>query len=130
MRYFLNAVRNPLYNQPQKSYTVAATCALKQGNQRDALDFLNRSLRLDPNYVPALIAMAQLRYRQGDLQEARRLVGRYNKLVDPTAESLWLALRIERKLGDPGAERAYAIQLRRRFAGSKEFQEMQKGSFE
>jgi len=39
-------------------------------------------------------------------------------------------LRIERKLGDRGAERTYATELRRRFAGSKEYQQLQKGSFE
>jgi type IV pilus assembly protein PilF len=130
IKYFLAAIRNPLYGLPQKSYTVAASCALKKGNEKDALDFLDRALRLDPTYLPALINLAQLRYRRGELEDARKLVVRYNKLIDPTAESLWLGLRIERKLGDHSAERNYATELRRRFAGSKEYQELQKGSFE
>ncbi len=130
IRHFLAAVRNPLYGQPQKTYALAASCALQKNNQRDALEFLDRSLRLDPNYPPALISLAQLKYRRGELDEARRLVARYNKQVEPTAESLWLAVRIERRLGDRGAEIGYATQLRRRFAGSREYQKMQKGDFE
>ncbi len=130
LRYFLNAVKNPLYAQPQKSYALAAGCAMQKNNQKDALDFYDRSLRLDPTYPPALIGLAQLRYRRGELRDARALVTRYNKAVEPTAESLWLALRIERRLGDRTAEGTYATQLRRRFAGSPEYQQLQKGRFE
>jgi type IV pilus assembly protein PilF len=130
IRYFLLAVRHPLYATPQKSYVMAAVCAQRKNNERDAHDYLERALRLDPNYYPALINLAQLKYRRGELDAARSLTGRYNKLAEPTAESLWLALRIERKLGDSSAVTSYASQLRRRFPGSKEYQELQKGRFE
>jgi len=130
IRYFLMAVRHPLYATPQKSYAMAAVCAMRKNNERDAYDYLDRALRLDSNYYPALISFAQLKYRRGELDGARTLVGRYNKLAEPTAESLWLALRIERKLGDSSSVTSYANQLRRRFPGSKEYQELQKGRFE
>ena len=109
---------------------MAAVCAMRKNNERDAYDYLDRALRLDPNYYPALINFAQLKYRRGELDGARNLVGRYNKVTEPTAESLWLALRIERKLGDSSSVTSYANQLRRRFPGSKEYQELQKGRFE
>jgi type IV pilus assembly protein PilF len=130
IRYFLLAVRYPLYTTPQKSYTMAATCALRKGNEKDAYEYLERALRLDPNYYPALINLAQLKYSRGELDSARNLVGRYNKIAEPTPESLWLAVRIERKLGDSAATTSYANQLRRRFPGSKEYQDLQKGRFD
>ena len=130
LRYFLLAVRYPLYTTPQKSYTMAATCAQRVGNEKDAYEYLERALKLDPNYYPALINLAQLKYRRGELDAARTLVGRYNKLAEPTSESLWLAVRIERKLGDSASSTSYANQLRRRFPGSKEYQDLQKGRFE
>jgi len=130
IRYFLLAVRYPLYATPQKSYTMAATCASRKGNDKDAGEYLERALKLDPTYTPALINLAQLKYRRGELDGARNLVGRYNKLVEPTSESLWLALRIERRLGDSAASSSYANQLRRRFPGSKEYQDLQKGRFD
>jgi len=130
VRYFLNAVKNPLYALPQKTYAVAASCVLKKNNEKEALDFYDRSLRLDPKYAPALIGLAQLRYRRGELRDARSLVARYNKAAEPTAESLWLALRIERRLGNHDAEAGYAAQLHRRFSGSPEYQSFLKGRYE
>ena len=41
-RYFLAAVRNPLYSQPQKSYAAAGACAIKANNERDATQYLER----------------------------------------------------------------------------------------
>jgi type IV pilus assembly protein PilF len=130
IRYFLLAVRYPLYATPQKSYTMAATCALRKNNEKDAYEYLERALKLDPSYYPALINLAQLKYRRGELDGARVLVVRYNKVAGPTSESLWLGVRIERKLGDSSASTSYANQLRRRFPGSKEYQDLQKGRFD
>lgn len=130
IRFFLAAVRNPLYATPAKSYSLAGVCAARKNNDKDGVEFLERALRLDPAYLPAMINLAQLRYRRGEMEAARALVAGFNKLVEPTAESLWLATRIERRLGDKNAETNYANQLRRRFAGSREFQELQKGNYE
>lgn len=130
LKFFLVAVKNALYATPQKSYAIAGSCALRKNMDRDALDYFERALRLDPGYPPALVNLAQLRYRRGELAEARELIGRFNKLLDGTAESLWLALRIERKLGDKSAENHYATQLRRQFAGSREYQDLIKGRYE
>jgi type IV pilus assembly protein PilF len=48
----------------------------------------------------------------------------------PTAEALWLGLRIERKLGNRVAEGGFASQLRSRYPSSAEYQEFLKGNFE
>jgi type IV pilus assembly protein PilF len=74
--------------------------------------------------------MAQLRYRGGRYDDAKAYVNRFNKVTEPSAESLWLALRIERKLGDRGAETSFGAQLRRSFSGSREYQDFLKGNFE
>jgi len=129
-RYFLTAIKNPLYSTPFKSYTLAGVCALRKNRDKEALDYFDRALRLDRDYLPALINMARLRYRRGELAEARDVIGRYNKLVEATPESLWLALRIERRLGDKNAESGLASQLRRRFPGTREYQDLQRGQFE
>jgi type IV pilus assembly protein PilF len=57
-------------------------------------------------------------------------VARHNKLVTPSAESLWLALRIERRLGEQVAEQAFANQLRRRYPASPEYQALQRGKYD
>lgn len=130
IKYFLQAVRNPLYPTPWRSYAAAGVCAMRKDNLKDAEDYFQRALRLDPNEPSALLQMGQIRYRQGNLDEARKYVSRYNRLVEPTAESLWLALRVERKAGERYAEASYASQLRRRFSGSREYQLLQRGEYD
>jgi type IV pilus assembly protein PilF len=128
--YFMRALRNPLYATPARTWTAAGTCALRRGDQREAEGYLQRALGIDPNQPAALLQLAQVRYRQGKLDEARKLVARQAKIVEATAESLWLALRIERRLGQRADELSYANQLRRRFPQSREAQALQRGAYE
>jgi type IV pilus assembly protein PilF len=48
----------------------------------------------------------------------------------PPAEALWLAIRIERRLGNQPAEAAFVSQLRSRYPTSPEYQEFLKGNFQ
>lgn len=129
-RYFMQAIRNPLYTTPWRSYSAAGQCALKKDNLKDAADFFERALKLEPDEPNALIKLAGIQYRNGDFAEARRLVARYGRVVEASAEGLWLGVRIERKLGDKTAESSYANQLRRRFPASQEHQLMQRGEYD
>lgn len=130
IKYFLHAIRNPLYSTPWRSYTAAGVCTLRNKNVKDAEEFFQRALRLEPDEPAALLQLGKIRYEQGNMDEARRLVSRFNKLGSPSAESLWLGLRIERKLGERIAEQSYATQLRRRYPGSAEYQALQRGKFD
>lgn len=131
IKYFLAAIRNPLYPSPWRSYSAAGVCTLRSdAKSKDAEAFFERALRLEPDEPTALLSLGQIRYDQGKVGEARRLVSRYNKLVTPSAESLWLAVRIERKLGERLQEQALANQLRRRYPASQEFQALQRGQYD
>ncbi|MBV8030055.1 MAG: type IV pilus biogenesis/stability protein PilW [Betaproteobacteria bacterium] len=130
IKYFLQAVRNPLYPTPQRSYAAAGQCSLKANNLKDADELLQRALKLDPDDPVSLLQMAKVRYRQGNMDDARKMVTAYNRGATPSAESLWLALRVERKLGERVAEASLANQLRRRFPGSPEYQALQRGDFD
>ena len=75
--------------------------------------------------------MANLQYAKGNLVEARRVLSEALRAMEPpTPQVLWLALRIERKLGNREAESVFAAQLRGRYQESKEYQEFLKGNFE
>ena len=133
IKYFLHAVRNPLYPMPWRSYSAAGVCTLRTdaaAKHKDAEAYFERALRLEPDEPTSLLNLAQIRYRQGNVGDAKKLVARHNKLVTPSSESLWLALRIERKLGERVAEQAFANQLRRRFPESREYQALQRGQYD
>jgi len=130
IRYFLQAIRNPLYPTPWRSYSAAGQCSLRIDKPKDAEEFFLRALRQEPDEPASLLQLGQIRYRQGNLEEARKLVSRHNRLVTPGAESLWLALRIERKLGQRVAERNFATELRRRYPDSGEAQALKRNTFD
>ncbi|MGH8739142.1 MAG: type IV pilus biogenesis/stability protein PilW [Burkholderiales bacterium] len=130
IRYFLRAIANPLYPTPWRSYTAAGVCSMRKQKLGDAEQFFQRALKLQPTEPMALLQMGEIRYREGKLSDARDYVSRFNGVVSPTAESLWLALRVERKLGERLAEAKLASQLRHRFPGSRESQALQRGDYE
>lgn len=130
IKYFLQAIRNPLYATPWRSYSAAGVCALRTDRLKEAEGYFERALRMEPDEPTSLLQLGEIRYRQGRMDEARKLVSRHNKRVAPSAESLWLALRIERRLGQRVAEQSYANQLRRRYPGSPEYQALQRGNFD
>lgn len=128
--YFKRALANPLYPTPARTYAAAGTCALRAGRLEEADQNLHQALRIDPNQPTALLQSAALRYRQGRYDEGRRLVARHAQVAEATSASLWLALRIERRLGQRAAELSYANQLRRRFPDSQEYQSLRRGEYE
>jgi type IV pilus assembly protein PilF len=130
--YFLNAVKNPLYSTPDRAYTNAGGCALKAGDLIGAERYLQQAIRLSKDGgIAARVELASLNYRRGTLDEARRLINEALQGMEPASpEALWLALRIDRKLGNRQSESAFASQLRSRYPGSREYQEFLKGNFE
>ncbi|KAB2927809.1 MAG: type IV pilus biogenesis/stability protein PilW [Dechloromonas sp.] len=130
--YFLNALKSPLYETPDLAYTNAGTCALKSGDQDGAMHYLLKALQMARgNGVEARLQLAKLFYQRGNLEESRAYMNDVLKLVEsPTAEILWLGIRLERKLGNRAAEGGLAAQLRGRHPTSPEYQEFLKGNFE
>lgn len=130
MAYFVTAVRNPLYAAPTKAYTNAGICALRIKDYRAAEDNLTQALRLAPANTQAMYWLGEMTYRLGRYGEARQWVGEVEKLQEPTAELLWLGLRVERKLGNREAEARLAAQLRKRFTNSPENRLLMQGQYE
>ena len=89
-----------------------------------------RAVNADPGNLQAIFNLAALFYRKGNLYEARKYLSDFHAQRDSVAESLWLAVRIEHKLGDKVAEAGFAGQLRRRFAGTPEHQLLMQGKYD
>jgi len=121
--HFMAALKNPLYATPERAYLNAGLCSKKAGNRKDAEEFLQRALQVQPNLQQALLAMAELSFESGDYTAARKYFTGFSGKTDTlTAEQLWLAVRIERKLGNRNAEASYGMQLRKRFPDAHETQ--------
>jgi type IV pilus assembly protein PilF len=64
--------------------------------------------------------MAAISYEDAQYLPARAYLQRYLVVARHTARSLWLGIRIERKLGDVDAVASYALALSNRFPESDE----------
>ena len=130
LEQFAVALRNPLYANPERAMANAGLCAERKGDLALAEANLLKSLKLQPDNPNTILKLAGLHFRQGRLMEAQRLLGRHAELAPPTAESLWLGVRLERKLGDRAQEAAYGLQLRKRFPDSNEARLLLTGQYE
>lgn len=129
VKQFLSALKNPLYSTPEKAYLNAGLCSKKAGEMQDAAEFLHKALLLQPDMPEALLGIAELNFANGDYTAANSSFTRFARSEDVnlTAENLWLAVRIARKVGDKNAEGSYALQLHKRFPDSHENQLMMQG---
>jgi type IV pilus assembly protein PilF len=130
VHYFLRAIQNPLYRKPWRSYSAAGLCLLRVDKIQDAETMAQRALKINPRDARANLLMAEIRYRQGVYDEAQTWLRRFGEVSPPSAASLWLGVRIERRLGQQLNEASLAAQLRKRFPGSPEYQKLQRGEYD
>ena len=70
-------------------------------------------------------------YRRGEYERARFYIQRVNAVPEQSnAQSLWLAARIERRAGNPGATQDLGRKLRERFPESAEALQYEQGRFD
>ncbi len=127
------ALRNPMYQSPIKALINAGACSIKMKNYDAAERYLLDALRYDAN-APAITGpLARVYYERRDYTRAGFFINRLKttaKLDNLSAEVLWLAIRVERKLGDKASEQGLVNQLRRRHPSSPEFAAYQRGAFD
>ncbi|HRD93315.1 MAG TPA: type IV pilus biogenesis/stability protein PilW [Accumulibacter sp.] len=124
------AMKNRLYETPERAYLNAGACYIKLGDLDNAQGLIEHSLRIVPDNPQALLQLADINYQRGNLDLASRQLADLIRKAKPNAEALWLMVRVERKLGDRLAEARYAAQLKRNFPLSPEAHELLKGNFE
>ena len=130
IKYFLSALRNPLYTTPDKSWVNAGICARQAGDLAAADEYFTKALKVRPTQPQALLHLADMAFKRKNYPEAKVLLTRMQRDVEPTAELLWLALRVERHLGDRNAEASLGFQLRKNFPESREARALLAGQYE
>ena len=128
MAQFMEAVKNPLYDTPEKAYLNAGLCEKKSGKVSEAEVYLKKALSIQPKMAEALVGRAELSFAKADYAGAKSYFLRLSQnRADLSAGDLLLAVRVEHKLGDKNAEASYKLQLRKRFPESRESQLISSG---
>ncbi len=127
--YFTKALANPLYLTPARPLHNAGICSRSAGDEKAAERYFLRSFQVDPRNPVAMFNLGELYLKRGDVERARFYSNRLITSYDPTAQTIWLALRVERLARNADAEASLATQLRKRFPTSPEAARLAAGDY-
>lgn len=128
---FNKALAQPQYRDGFRTLMAQGVCQARAGRWVEAERTLSRSYELDPTNPVTAYSLAEVLLRRGELERARFYVRRINSVPDQaSAQSLWLAARIERRIGNIDAMQDLGRQLRDRFAQSPEALLYERGRFD
>jgi type IV pilus assembly protein PilF len=130
IRTFEQALANPMYGDRAKTLMAQGLCHARAGRPAEAERTLARAYELDAGNPITGYNLANLLYRRGEFQRAQFYIRRLNNSELANAESLWLGIRVERKMNDRDAMRQLGEQLRKRFPQSSERAAFDKGAFD
>ncbi|KNZ32106.1 MAG: pilus assembly protein PilW [Methylibium sp. NZG] len=120
----------PQYRDGARTLLTQGVCHAYAGNLPQAERTLLRSLEMDPANPATAVNLSEVLYRKGDLERARGFILRVNQQADvASAQTLWLAARIEHRLGNQQSLDDVGRQLRNRFPASREASLFDRGQF-
>lgn len=128
---FDQALAQSTYRAPARTLLAKGVCEARSGRLLVAEKTLSRAFELDPGSPVIAVNLSEVLYRNRELERARFYVKRVNDQPEQlNAQSLWLQLRIERKLGRMEAVDDLALQLRRKFPQAPETQALDAGRYD
>jgi type IV pilus assembly protein PilF len=106
-------------------------CQARNNRWADAERTLAKAYELDPANPATAVNLAEVLYRQAEYERARFYIRRVNAVEDlSNAQTLWLAIRIEKRLGQEAQVKTLSGQLRNRFPEAPETLLFERGRFD
>jgi type IV pilus assembly protein PilF len=127
---FTQANAVPLYGGQSKTYMSRGLCELAAGKRELAERSFARSYELDAGNPISGYNLSNLLFQRGELQRAQFYTRRLNNSDLANAETLWLGIKIERRLNNTEVVQQLTTQLRRRYPQSKELASLERGAFD
>ncbi len=125
--YFQTASTDLLYRTPAMPLHNAGICSLQAGDEAAAENYFLRSFQVDPSNPVAMYNLGELYLRRNNVERAKFYSDRLLSQFQPSAETLWLGLRVARAGGDPSYASSLGAQLERRFPDSREAAMLKQG---
>lgn len=127
---FSQALLNPQYGERAKTFRAQGLCQVRAGLRGDAELSLLKSYEFDAGNPITAYNLAILLFQRGDFVRAQFYVRRLNNSELANAESLWLGVKVERRMENRDAMLQLAAQLVKRFPQSREVGAYQRGAFD
>ena len=127
---FFKVLSNPQYGERAKTYRALGLCQARAGLRAEAEASLLKSHEFDAANPVTAFNLATLLFQRADYIRAQFYVRRLNNTELANAESLWLGIKVERRLENRDAMLQLAGQLLKRFPQSSEAVAYQRGAFD
>ena len=130
-RLFDQALAQPGYRDVPRTLMAQGVCLARAGKLPEAELKLQRAYEVDTANPTVALNLSEVLYRRGAYERARFYIRRVNIREDlSNAQTLWLALRIENRIGNRGGVEEFGRQLRSRFPQSPEALALERGRFD
>jgi len=129
MAQFSAALAIPSDREPGKTLMTQGVCQIQAGQRAEAERTLIQAYELDAGNPVVGYNLASLLAQRDDYARAQFFIRRVNNSPSANAESLWLGIKIERRLGNREALAQLASQLQRRYPQSREALAYERGNF-
>jgi type IV pilus assembly protein PilF len=129
LAYFGQALSVPLYTDQAKTLMTQGLCQIAANQKPEAERSLARSYELDAANPITGYNLAALLYERADYSRAQFYIRRLNNTDFANAETLWLGIKVERRLQSDVAMQQLVGQLKRRFPQSRELASYERGAF-
>jgi len=128
---FRQALTRPGLQDPSRTGLARGVCLARADRLLEAEEVLSRVFEADPGNLAAALNLGEVLFRRGEFERARFYLRRIHAQADrASAQSLWLALRVEHRSGQFAARDALGLELGRRFPQSREALLFDKGRFD
>ena len=129
MQLFGSALANPVYSERPKTWMAQGLCQMKSGQLADAESSFLRSYEMDAGNPITAYNLSQLMYQRGEFVRAQFYMRRLNNSELAKAQSLWLGIKVERRLESREAMAQLSTQLKKRYPQSREYLALERGAF-
>lgn len=130
LQLFGRALANPTYGERAKSWMAQGLCQLDNGQKAEAEASLLRSYELDAGNPVTGYNLALLLFQRGEFVRSQFYVRRINNSDLANAETLWLGVKVERRVENVDAMSQLGGQLKKRFPQSREYSAYERGAFD
>ena len=130
LMFFEQALADPAYMGRAKTLMAQGLCQVKAGMLTEAEGSFLKSYEYDAANPVTGYNLSRLLFQKSELNRAQFYIRRLNNTEFANAESLWLGIKVEKKMGNLQAVEQLASQLEKRFSQSPEAASYRKGTFD
>ena len=130
IQMFEQALANPTYSARSKTWMAEGLCQQRAGLLPEAERNLARAYELDAGNPIIAYNLSNLLFQRGEWLRAQFYIRRLNNSELANAESLWLGIKVERRMENRVAMLQLVDQLKKRFGQSRELAAYDRGAFD